>query len=77
MALSSEVAMVTLDEVRAEARQIDPAAAGRMLLTLLAGLLYALGWVPAKTVRVLWAGAAWSLAAVKLGWRDGWAAQRR
>jgi hypothetical protein len=64
--------VVTLDEVRAEARQIDPAAAGRMLLTLLAGLLYALGWVPARTVRVLWAAAVWSFAAVKLGWRDGW-----
>jgi hypothetical protein len=68
--------MVTLDEVRAEARQIDPAVAGRMLLTLLAGLLYAVGWVPAKTIRYSWVVLAWSFAAVKLGWRDGWSVQR-
>lgn len=64
--------MVTLDEVRDEARQIDPAAAGRVLLTILASLLYAAAWLPARTVRVLWAGSVWSFAAMKLGWRDGW-----
>lgn len=64
--------MVTLDEVRAEARQIDPAAAGRVLLTILAGLLYALAWVPARTVRLVWAASVWSFAAMRLGWRDGW-----
>lgn len=64
--------MVTLDEVRAEAQRIDPAAAGRMLLTILAGLLYAVAWVPARTVRLLWIAAVWSYAAMSLGWRDGW-----
>lgn len=64
--------MVTLDEVRTEARQIDPAVAGRVLLTVLAGLLYAAAWVPARTIRLLWIASVWSFAAMKLGWRDGW-----
>lgn len=64
--------MVTLDEVRAEAQRIDPAVARRTLLTILAGLLYAAAWVPARTIRMLWAAAVWSFAAMSLGWRDGW-----
>ena len=58
---------VPVDRITAEARAIAP---GRALLTLLAGLLYGIGWVAAKTLAVVWLATAWSFAAVKVGWID-------
>lgn len=58
---------VPVDRIGAEARDIHP---GRTLLTIIAGVLYGLGWLAAKTLAVLWLAAAWSLAAVKVGWAD-------
>jgi hypothetical protein len=58
----------TMDQIRAEARELHPL---RTLLLILAGLLFGLGWVAAKVLRVLWAAVAWSAAAVKVGWRAG------
>ena len=46
---------------------------GRLLATVLAALFYALGWVAARTVRVVVFAAAWSFTAVRLGWREGFA----
>lgn len=69
--------MVTLDEVRAEAKQLDPADVGRLIATVVASILYAVvGWLPARIIRLAWVVLAWSFAAVKLGWRDGWSVQR-
>jgi hypothetical protein len=58
---------VPVDRITAEAREAHP---GRALLTLIAGVLYGLGWLAAKTVAVLWLAVAWSFAAVKVGWQD-------
>lgn len=55
---------VPVDEVRAEARDIKP---GVTVLTVVTGVLFVLGWV----LGVLWAAVAWSLAAVKVGFRQG------
>lgn len=63
-----QLEQATLDRIRAEAQALRPL---RTLLTLLASLLWALGWLAAKSVGVLWAGVAWSLAAAKVGWSDG------
>lgn len=43
----------------------------RVLLTLIASLLYGFGWVLAKIFVVAWRAAVWSLTAVKLGFQDG------
>jgi hypothetical protein len=46
---------------------------GRLLATVLAAVFYALGWVAAKTVRVVVFAVSWSFTAVRLGWREGFA----
>lgn len=58
---------VPVDRITAEAREIHP---GRALLTVIAAVLYGIGWVAAKTVAVVWLAVAWSYAAVKVGWSD-------
>ena len=58
----------TFDQIREQARTLTPL---RTLLTFLASLLFALGWLASKSLGVLWAGVAWSIAAVKVGWTDG------
>lgn len=58
---------VPVDRITAEAREIHPA---RTALTLVAAVLYGLGWLAAKTVAVVWLVVAWSFAAVKVGWSD-------
>lgn len=52
---------VPVDRISIEARQIH---FGRALLTLIAALLYLIGWVPGKLTLAL----AWCAAAVKVGW---------
>lgn len=54
--------------ISAQAEAMKP---GRALLTLIAGLFFALGWLVAKTFGVLWLVVAWSAAAVKVGWQEG------
>jgi len=58
----------TLDRIREEARALTPV---RSLLTLIAAVLFGLGWVVSKAVGVVWLGIAWAVAAVKVGWRSG------
>jgi hypothetical protein len=57
---------VPLERIRTEARTITP---GRTLLLILTGVLFAFGWVAAKTFGVLWGSLAWCAAAVKVGWQ--------
>lgn len=59
---------VPLDRITTEARQIH---FGRLLLTLIAGLFFAVGWSVAKLFAVVWFAVAWSAAAVKVGWQEG------
>lgn len=59
---------VPFDDITAAARQVQ---LSRAVLTLIAAVLYAVGWVSAKLVGGLWLAAAWSVAAVQVGWREG------
>lgn len=56
-----------VDRITTEAREVE---IGRTLLTLIAGLLFAVGWIAAKTVGVIWLALAWSATAVRLGWSE-------
>lgn len=58
----------TLDRIREEAHSLKPL---RTLLTFLASVLFALGWVASRTLGVIWAGLAWAYAAVIVGWKSG------
>lgn len=73
--------MTVLDRVPVEAiaARADRAHPGKVLLawltaaaTAVAGVLYLLGWVPAKLVRGVWLGCAFAAAAVAEGWSDAW-----
>ena len=54
------------DQVRDEARQLDPV---RVVLTLLMVPFFVLGWVAAKVVAVCWALVAFGWTAAVVGWR--------
>lgn len=58
---------VPVDRISAEAKDIH---FWRTVLTGIAGLLYGLGWITAKTFTVLWLAMVWVGAAVKVGWQD-------
>lgn len=65
---------VPLDEISTEARQVD---AGKVALTVLAAVLYAIGWVAGKVFTIVARilvlvvrGAVWAGVAVKVGWND-------
>jgi hypothetical protein len=63
-----------VDRVTAEARDVE---FGRAILTAIAAVLFAVGWLAAKVVGLLalafgavWLAAAWSATAVRLGWTE-------
>jgi len=56
---------VPVDEITEQARQVRP---GRALLTLIAAVLFGLGWVTSRVFAVLWLGFIWSWTAVRVGW---------
>ncbi len=58
---------VPVEEITAEAREVK---FGRTLLTVIAGILYGIGWVVAKAFNGLWLVMAWCAVAVKLGWME-------
>lgn len=58
---------VPLQRITAEARQVH---FGRTVLTIMAGLLFGLGWLVAKTLGGIWLALAWSVTAVRLGWAE-------
>lgn len=68
----SVMQQVPLERINAEARQLDPV---RVLLTLLAAPLFALGWLVAKVALVAWIVVAWSWTAARVGWQEGWSPQ--
>jgi len=59
---------VMTDRITVEARQVH---FWRTVATVLAGLLFGVGWLTAKTFGLLWFAAAWSFTAVRVGWREG------
>ncbi len=58
---------LTLDQTSVRARDIH---LGRALLTVLAAVLFALGWLAGRAVTGAVAVTLWCAAAVALGWRD-------
>lgn len=59
---------VPVAEITARARDIR---LGQVLLTVLAGLLFGLGWAVAKLFTITWLAVAWCAVAVKVGWTQG------
>jgi uncharacterized membrane protein len=57
------------DQVRAEARRIDPA---KIVLTVLFLVPFVVGWLAAQTVRACWAVVSWTWAALVVGWRTAY-----
>lgn len=57
----------TLDLIQAQARTIKPL---RTLLTIVAAVFYALGWVAAWTLGLIWVGITWAVAALVVGWKS-------
>jgi hypothetical protein len=58
---------VPVDKITAEAREVH---FGRAVLTVVAALLYGIGWVTAKVVGGVWFALAWAWTAVKVGWTE-------
>lgn len=58
---------VPVGRITEEAKQVR---FGYTVLTILAGLLYALGWIVAKAFTGVWFVLAWVGTAVKVGWKD-------
>ncbi len=65
---------IPIQRITDEARQVH---FGRTVLTVIAGLLFGLGWVTAKTLGGLWLALAWSVTAVRLGWVEARASTPR
>jgi hypothetical protein len=61
------VERVPVDRITTRARD---AHFGRTILTLIAAVLYALGWLVATVLSVLWLTITWSVTAVRVGWED-------
>ena len=61
------MATVDIGRINAEARDIQP---GRVVLTVLAAVLWGIGWTARKTFVVAWLVLAWSWTAVRLGWQE-------
>lgn len=61
------------ERITAEAREIH---FWRTVLTVVAGVLYGLGWVAYKAVAGLWLVLAWCGAAVAMGWQEARPAAR-
>ena len=58
---------VPVDEITRQAREVHP---GRVILTVIGGLLFTAGWAAAKLAGAAWLAMAWSGTAVQLGWRE-------
>lgn len=57
---------IPLDEIAAQAQQVKP---GRAVLTVVAAVLFGVGWVTARVFAVVWLAVMWSGVAVREGWR--------
>jgi len=64
---------VPVERITSEARKVEFV---KTVLTMVAAVLYGLGWVVAKVVTVVWFALAWAGTAVKVGWVDARAGSR-
>lgn len=58
---------LTAEQIQKRATEIRPA---RVLLFMVGGLFWAVGWVVSKSWLVLWTALSWGLAAAEVGWKD-------
>lgn len=58
---------IPVDRITDEAREVR---FGYTVLTVLAGILFGLGWLVAKGFGALWFVLAWCGTAVKVGWKS-------
>lgn len=65
--LDGVLARVPVDRINRQAREIH---FWRTVLTVLAGLLFGLGWLAAKAFAVAWLAMTWAAVAVKVGWQE-------
>ena len=56
----------SLDDLAGKAQAVKP---GRAVLTVIAAVLFGIGWVTARVFAVLWLAFTWSWVAVREGWR--------
>lgn len=61
------IGRVTVDRINKQARDLR---FWRTVATLLASLLWGLGWLTAHAFAVTWRAAAWTATAVYVGWTD-------
>ncbi len=61
----SLVDRMPLDRISTEARDVHFT---RSILTIVAAVLFGVGWVARKTLGAIWFACAWSATAVKVGW---------
>lgn len=71
---------VMTDRITTEARRHDARRTTltvlRAILTAIAAVLFSLGWATHKALAGLWFVAAWTGAAVKVGWQEARATDR-
>ena len=60
------LAKIPVDAITAQAREVR---FWRTVLTVIAAVLFGLGWVTARVFAVLWLAVSWSWVAVREGWR--------
>ena len=58
---------VPVDAITEQARAAKP---GRVLLTVVAGVLFWSAWAVAKGLGALWLAVSWCFTAARLGWRE-------
>lgn len=59
---------VPVDKITAQAREIH---FWRTVLSVIAGILFGIGWIVAKAFGLAWFALSWCSAAVKVGWTEG------
>jgi hypothetical protein len=70
--LTSLTERIPLDRIERRARHARP---GRVLLTVIAAVLFALGWLACKAFAVAWLALAWCGSALAEGWISARAGQ--
>lgn len=58
---------LTAERVQKRARELN---AAQLLLLVVSGIFWAIGWLISKAWLVVWTGLSWALAAVEVGWKD-------
>jgi hypothetical protein len=65
---------IPLDDISSQARAVRP---GRTVLTVIAAVLFGVGWVTARVFAVVWLSVMWSGVAVREGWRSSHGPSRK